>query len=78
MQGDLDATPVKGRCRHGGTFQSAVAIREQQHGVAMHGPEAAQNLVGGFRQGNETVAVALGIADVHASAPRINIADLKS
>jgi len=57
------------------------AILEQvakQYGAAMHGPEAAQNRVGGFRQGNEAVPVAFGVTDVHALAHGIDVADLKS
>ena len=43
----------------------------------MHGPEAAQNLMRRLRQRNETIPVALGVANVHTSAYCIDIADLQ-
>ena len=77
MQRPLYAAGVQ-RCGGGGCpFQAAVAIGEQQNGVAMHGPEAAQDRVGGFRQGNKTIPVAFGVANVYASAFRIDVADLQ-
>ena len=63
-----------GRCR---PLQAAVAIGKQEYGVVMHGPEAAQDRVGGLRQRNETVPVAFGVANVYASAFRIDIANLQ-
>ena len=59
-------------------LQTAVAIRKQQHRVAMHVPEALQGLVCRLRQRNETIPVALGIADVHAPACGIDIPHLQS
>ena len=44
----------------------------------MHGPEAAQKLVRRLRQGNEAIPVALGVADVHVPACRIDIPDLQA
>jgi hypothetical protein len=44
----------------------------------MHGPEAAQNLMRCLRQGNEAIPVALGIADVHVPACRVDIPDLQA
>ena len=41
-------------------------------------PEAAQQLMGRVRQRDEAIPVALGVADVHACACRIDIAHLQS
>ncbi len=41
----------------------------------MHRPEAAQQMQGGLRQRHKTILVALGIADVHAAARGIDVAD---
>ena len=78
MQAGLHATTIHvsrgARC----SLQTAVAIGKQQHGVAMHVPEALQGLVCRLRQRNETIPVALGIADVHAPACGIDIPHLQS
>ena len=44
----------------------------------MHLPETSQQLMGRLWQRNETIPVALGVADVYAPAWRVDIADLKS
>jgi hypothetical protein len=41
-------------------------------------PEASQELMCRLRQRNEAIPIALGIADVHAPACRIDIPYLKS
>ncbi len=77
MQRGLHAGAIHrcgGACR---TLSAAVAIGEQQHRVAMHPPEAAQNLVSCLRQRDEAIPIAFGVADMHAPAYRINVADLK-
>ena len=43
----------------------------------MHLPVTAQHRQGGGGQRHETVPVALGIADVHTLARRVDIADLQ-
>jgi hypothetical protein len=45
-------------------FQATVAIREQQYGITVHPPEIAQQAQGCRRQGNKTVFIALGRADM--------------
>lgn len=45
--------------------------------MAMHLPEAPQGIEGGIGQRHETIAVALGVPDVHPSTLRIDIADLQ-
>ncbi len=57
--------------------QTAVPIREQQQRIAMHAPVALQQAMGCLGQGHEAIAVALGIAHMHPSAHRIDIAHLK-
>ena len=59
-------------------LQATVAIREQQHGIAVHLPEAAQQGQRCIRQGNETVFIALGISDMDALTLGVNIAYLKT
>jgi len=59
-------------------LQAAVAIREQQLGIAVHLPEAAQQAKCSIRQGSETVFIALGIADMDAPAIGVNIAHLET
>jgi hypothetical protein len=55
-----------------------MAVGEQQHGVAMHQPEAPQELMGRVRQRHEAIPIALGVADMRPPACGIDIADLKS
>ena len=55
-----------------------MAVREQQHRVAMHRPEAAQELMGRVRQRYEAIPIALGVANMHTLVNRVDIADLKS
>jgi len=55
-----------------------VAIREQQHGIAVQLPETAQQIERCIRQGNETVFIALGITDMDALTLRIHIAHFKT
>ncbi len=55
-----------------------MAVGKQQHGIAVHRPEAAQHIACGIGQGHQTVLIALGIADMHPFAHRIDITDLKS
>ena len=59
-------------------LQAAVAIRKQQHRIAVHLPETAQQIERCRRQGNETVFVAFGIADMDALTVRIDIYRLLS
>ena len=59
-------------------LQAAVAIREQQHGIAVQLPETAQQIERCIRQGNETVFIALGITDMDALTLRIHIAHFKT
>ncbi len=59
-------------------LQATVAIGEQQYGIAVHLPETAQQVERCIRQGNETVLVALGIADMDAPANGVNITHLKT
>ena len=54
-----------------------MAAGEQQYRIAMHLPETSQQLMGRSRQRNETIPVALGIADVHAPTGGIDIPHLK-
>ena len=68
MQSLLHTTTIQRRGGGCGAVQTAMAIGEQQHGVAMHAPETAQQLVCCLRQGYEAIFVALGIADVYAPA----------
>lgn len=56
----------------------AVTIREQQHGIAMHLPEAAQQVQRRIRQVNEAVRVAFGVADMHPLAVDIDITHLQA
>jgi hypothetical protein len=42
----------------------------------MHLPETLQQLMGRIWQWNESIPVAFGVADMHALARRIDIADL--
>lgn len=58
-------------------LQAAVAVREQQHRVAMDLPEAAQYPKGGRRQRHEAVYVALRVADMHARTGGIDVARLQ-
>lgn len=65
----------------GGTLcplQSAETSGEQQRRIAMHFPETPQQIQSRVRQRHEPVFVALGIADVHALALRIEVAHLES
>ncbi len=59
-------------------LQAAAAIREQQHGMAMDLPEAAQQVERYIGQGNEAVLIALGIADMDALTMAVNVAHLKT
>ena len=59
-------------------FQAAVTIWEQQHGVAMQLPEAAQQIQRRLRERNETILVALSIADMNALPVRVDIAHLQT
>ena len=77
MQGGLHTAGIH-RCGSGRRrFHATLATGEQQHGVAMHGREAAQEIMRRLRQRNEAIPVAFGVADVHASACRIDIAELQ-
>ena len=64
-----------GLCR---TVQATLAAGKQQHRVAMHQPEAAQQLVGGLRQRHQAIPIALGVADVHPRANTIDVANLQA
>ena len=78
MQSGWHTAPIQGR---GGTrcpFQAAVAVGKEQHRVAMHRPEAAQPIQRDRRQRDETILVALRIADRHPLARGIDVADLKT
>ena len=44
----------------------------------MHEPETAQQLMGGLRQRNQAIPIALGIANVYAPARGIDITDLQA
>ena len=44
----------------------------------MYLPETLQQLMGCLWQRNETIPVAFGVADMHAPAWRVDIANLKS
>jgi len=55
--------------------QAATAIGKQQLRVAVGLPEAAQHAKGDLRQGHEAVAVAFGVANMHAVAIGINVTD---
>ena len=70
------AIHVRGGARR--AFQTAMAAGEQQYRVAMHLPETLQQLMSRFWQRNETIPVAFGIADMHAPAWRVDIANPKS
>jgi hypothetical protein len=52
-----------------------VAIGKQQDGMTVALPETTQELVGGRRQRHQAILVALGIADRHALARRIDVGD---
>ena len=55
-----------------------MAIGEEQDGVAMHLPEAAQVLMGRLRQRDEAVLVALGVSHMHAPTRGVDVADFKA
>ena len=78
MQGGLYAAAIHVRGGGGRAFQTAVAAGEEQYRVAMHPPEASQQLMGRVWQRNETIPVAFGVADMHAPAWRVDIADPQS
>ncbi len=78
MQCGLHAASIHWRRGGGRALDTALATGEQQLRVAMHLPEVAQEPVGGVRQGHEAVPVALGVADMHAGAYGIDIADLQA
>ena len=44
----------------------------------MHVPETAQQLMGGLRQRDQAIPIALGVADMDAPARAIDIADLQA
>ncbi|CAH1213089.1 hypothetical protein NTGBS_970002 [Candidatus Nitrotoga sp. BS] len=50
-----------------------MAVKEQQHRVAMHLPKTAQEQERRMRQRNEASLVALGTADMLASARRCGV-----
>lgn len=77
MQGGLHATGIERRGGTGGTGQPAMAVGKEQDGVAMGGPEVTQEAVRGLRQGNESIPIALGVTDVHASTDGVDVTDLK-
>jgi len=60
-------------CRR--ALQPAVAVRENEPPVVMHGPEAVQGLMRRLRQRHETVLVALGVTHMHAPPGRVDVAD---
>jgi hypothetical protein len=55
-----------------------MAVGKQQHGITVHRPEAAQHIACGIGQRHQAILMALGIADMHPFAHRIDITDLKS
>ena len=54
-----------------------MAIGEEQFRVTMKLPEAPQGVEGSFRQRNEAIAVAFGIANMHPLTRRIDVANLQ-
>jgi hypothetical protein len=77
-QRNLHAATVQ---RRGGTaraLEAGMAVGKQQHTVTVHRPEAAQYIACGIGQRHQAVLIALGIADMHPFAHRIDITDLKS
>ena len=73
MQGPLHAATIERRARSRRAFAPAMAIGEEQDGVAMHLPEAAQVLMGRLRQRDEAVLVALGVSLMHARPRGVDV-----
>ena len=74
----MHAAAVQGSGGAAGRLQAALAIGKQQHRVTMGLPETAQQRQRRLRQRNQTVLIALGIADMHAPALGIDIAHLQA
>jgi hypothetical protein len=58
--------------------QPSLPAWEEKAGMTMQTPEPAQNLEGGFRQGNQPVLVALGVADMDPHVDGIDISHLEA
>jgi len=78
VQGGLHPTAIQGCGGSCSPLQATMTIREKQHRIAMHLPEAAQHSQRYLRQWDEAVLVALLIADMHALAGRVDIAYLQA
>ena len=57
--------------------QAARPVGKQQLRVAMGLPESAQHVKGNIGQGNQPVAVAFGVTNVHTVAISINVTHLQ-
>ena len=61
------------RCGRAAPYRPPCAVGKQQPRVAVLLPKAAQHGQGCLRQRHKAVAVALGVANVHADALRIDV-----
>ena len=69
-----DARAIEGRDGMARAGSPARAIGEQQHGVAVGGPEAAQHHKRRLRQRHEAVLVSFGAADMHPVVSGVDVA----
>jgi hypothetical protein len=77
-QGDLNAPAIQRRGGPMGGLQATVAIGKQPHRISVHGPKPAQRVECHLRQRDETVFIALGVADMHPLTRRVDIAYLEA
>jgi hypothetical protein len=73
VQRGLHTAAIEGGGGGAGPLQTAVAIGKEQHRIAMHLPEAAQQIQRRCRQRYETVLVAFRIADMDTLTSGIDI-----
>ena len=78
MQGGLNTATIQRRAREMRFLKATLSIGEEQGRVAVGLPEAAQDLQGVVRQGHKAVAIAFGVAHLHAHPIGINIADVQA